>query len=83
MIVGFEVIEVQRNGRSEPYALESLSNGTRIRIGDKDVFLIGSGIHVYEITYRTTRQIGFFENYDELYWNVTGNGWTFAIDGRA
>ena len=80
--VGFEVIEVLRNGRAEPYALESLSNGTRIRIGNKDV-LIGSGIHVYEITYRTTRQLGFFETYDELYWNVTGNGWTFAIDRAA
>ena len=58
--VGFEVIEVLRNGRSEPFGLESLSNGTRIRIGNKDV-LIGSGIHVYEIAYRTTRQLGFFE----------------------
>ena len=32
------------------------------------------------IRYRTTRQIGFFRDYDELYWNATGNGWTFAID---
>lgn len=30
------------------------------------------GRHVYEISYRTTRQIGFFAGYDELYWNVTG-----------
>jgi Predicted membrane protein (DUF2207) N-terminal domain len=29
---------------------------------------------------RTTRQIGFFKNFDELYWNVTGTGWTFPID---
>ena len=39
VIVGFEVLGVKRDGRAEPYALESLSNGTRIRIGDKDVFL--------------------------------------------
>ena len=25
------------------------------------------------------RQIRFFEGHDELYWNVTGNGWDFAI----
>ena len=79
MIVGFDVLEVKRDGRAEPYALEALNNGTRIRIGDKDVFL-DDGLHRYEITYRTTRQIGFFTAYDELYWNVTGNGWTFAID---
>ncbi len=77
--VGFEVTGVERDGRSEPYALESISNGTRIKIGDKDVFL-DDGQHTYEITYRTTRQLGFFPEFDELYWNVTGNGWTFAID---
>lgn len=79
VIVGFTVLGVKRDGRDEPYALESLSNGTRIRIGDKDVFL-DPGRHVYEISYRTTRQIGFFAGYDELYWNVTGNGWTFPIE---
>ena len=79
VIVGFEVLSVMRNGRPEPYVLESLSNGTRVKIGDKDVFLEDAQ-HRYEITYRTTRQIGFFETYDELYWNVTGNGWDFAID---
>ena len=77
--VGFEVLGVTRDGRSEPYALESISNGTRIKIGDADVFLY-NGQHTYEIAYRTTRQLGFFPEFDELYWNVTGNGWTFAID---
>ena len=28
----------------------------------------------------TTRQIGRFDGFDELYWNVTGNGWIFPID---
>ena len=80
--VGFEVLGVRRDGRDEPYAVESLTNGRRIRIGDKDVFL-SSGQHSYEITYRTTRQIGFFDGFDELYWNVTGNGWSFAIEHAA
>jgi hypothetical protein len=79
VIVGFEVLGVTRDGQAEPYALESLSNGVRIRIGDANVFL-ERGEHRYEITYRTTRQIGFFDEYDELYWNVTGNGWPFAIE---
>jgi uncharacterized membrane protein YgcG len=77
--VGFEVLSVWRDGREEPYAVESIGNGKRIRIGDKDVFL-DSGPHTYRIAYRTTRQLGFFERYDELYWNVTGNAWTFAIE---
>ena len=79
VIAGFDVIAVKRDGHAEPYVLEALSNGTRIRIGDKDVFL-DDGPHRYDISYRTTRQIGFFDRYDELYWNVTGNGWDFPID---
>lgn len=76
--VGLDVLEVRRDGRPERFAIETLSNGQRIRIGDKDVYL-DRGPHTYEIAYRTTRQIGFFADFDELYWNVTGNGWTFPI----
>ncbi len=79
VIVGFEVISVTRNGRPEPYRTESYSNGVRTRIGSADVF-IPRGQHTYSIRYRTTRQIGFFEKFDELYWNATGNGWAFTID---
>ena len=45
--------------------------------------LLPRGRHAYAIIYRTARQLGFFEDHDELYWNVNGNGWTFAIDRAA
>ena len=77
--VGFEVLGVKRGGRDESFVVESVSNGKSIRIGEADVFL-EDGAHRYDISYRTTRQLGFFDNFDELYWNVTGNGWTFAIE---
>ncbi len=77
--VGFDVLDVQRDGRDETYSVENISNGRRIKIGNADVFL-RNGEHTYKISYRTTRQIGFFQNFDELYWNVTGNGWTFPIE---
>ncbi len=77
--VPFEMISVQRDGASENYAIETLANGVGIRIGSRDV-LLPHGQHTYTITYRTARQLGFFDTHDELYWNVTGNGWTFAID---
>ena len=54
-----------------------MSNGVRVRIGSADR-LLNTGRHEYVIRYRTTRQIGFFADYDELYWNATGTGWTFA-----
>ena len=77
--VGFEVLSVRRDGADENYRIENIANGKRIRIGSADV-LLDPGPHVYEITYRTTRQLGYFETYDELYWNVTGNSWTFRIE---
>jgi uncharacterized membrane protein YgcG len=77
--VSFDVLGVRRNGAAENYATEALDNGARVRVGRADV-LLPHGSHTYAITYRTTRQLGFFDTHDELYWNVTGNGWTFAID---
>jgi len=79
VVVDFEVQSVTRDGRSENYATENLANGVRIRIGRANQ-LLSSGAHEYVIAYRTSRQIGFFQNFDELYWNATGTGWTFAID---
>lgn len=77
--VGFDVESVERDGRSEPWETERIDNGVRLRIGDADVML-DDGEHLYTIRYRTTRQLGFFSDYDELYWNATGNGWIFPID---
>jgi uncharacterized membrane protein YgcG len=77
--IGFEVLSVQRDGAAESYTTERLENGTRIRIGRADS-LLGAGQHEYVIAYRTTRQIGFFKDCDELYWNATGTGWSFPIE---
>jgi len=76
--VGLDVVSVTRNGTAEPYTTERSSGMIRVRIGSPDVFL-SLGEHTYEITYRSDRQIRFFEGHDELYWNVTGNAWNFAI----
>jgi hypothetical protein len=77
--VGFEVASVTRDGQTENWVTENVSNGVRVRIGRAEVSL-NTGPHEYVIRYRTTRQIGFFPDFDELYWNVTGNGWPFSID---
>lgn len=77
--VGFEVKDVLRDGRKEAYHIEESSNGNKVYIGRKSVHL-KPGTYTYTITYRTDRQLGFFQDFDELYWNVTGNGWSFAID---
>ena len=77
--VDFEVESVLRDERPEPFHTERQSNGVRLYIGNKDVW-ISKGRHTYVITYRTDRQLGYFDGFDELYWNVTGNGWAFPIE---
>jgi len=77
--VPFDVMSVRRNGQPENYALQRQANGVSVRIGNASVML-PYGRHTYEIAYRTNFQVGFFDDHDELYWNVNGNGWTFAMD---
>ncbi len=77
--VGFRVTEVRRDGREEPYKVKDAANGKKIYIGSPEV-LLRPGIYTYSISYETDRQIGFFKDFDELYWNVTGTGWTFPIE---
>ncbi|WP_276118965.1 DUF2207 domain-containing protein [Pararhizobium qamdonense] len=77
--VDFKLISVERDGAAEPYRTENISGGIRIYTGDKDVFL-QDGEHTFQFTYETARQIRFFPDHDELYWNVTGNQWAFPIE---
>lgn len=77
--IQFDVFEVSRDGNSEEYHTENLSNGIRVYFGRSDYFL-PVGEYTYSIKYKTNRQIGYFEKFDELYWNVTGNGWDFLIE---
>jgi hypothetical protein len=76
--VGFQVREVLKDGQPEPYHQERQSNGVRVYIGKSDVSL-SPGEYTYTLLYETDSQIGFFPDHDELYWNVTGNDWTFPI----
>lgn len=79
VVVAFEPVEVLRDGRPEPWFTERLDNGVRLNTGDDSFLRVPADI-TYTLRYRTTRQLGFFERHDELYWNVTGNGWRFAIE---
>jgi len=78
-VVDFDLLHVSRNGNTEPHHTQTTSDGIRIYIGDKNVTLT-PGEYEYRLTYYTNRQLGFFSDHDELYWNVTGNDWAFPID---
>ena len=67
-----------RDGRPEPYHFERYSDFLRIYAGDEDVFL-DVGSYTYVLTYETDRQIRWFDDKPEIFWNVTGNDWIFPI----
>jgi len=75
----FEMQEALLDGVPVPYHQEAQSNGVRTYLGDPNSF-VSRGEHTYTITYRTRHQVAFWDETDELYWNVTGNGWTFPIE---
>jgi len=77
--VGFTFEGATLDGLPVPAAVETIANGVRIKVGDPDK-IVDAGEHSYVLHYRTTRQVGRFDGYDELYWNATGNGWIFPID---
>ena len=78
-VVGFQLLGATRDGAPEESRVQDQLNGKRIYLGDRN-YLLPIGEHVYTISYATTRQLGFFKDHDELFWNVTGNGWAFPIN---
>lgn len=78
-VVGLDVSAATRDGLPEEFRVEDQANGKRIYLGRAN-FLVPPGEHTYTISYATTRQLGFFSDHDELFWNVTGNGWIFPIE---
>ncbi|MCY7354413.1 MAG: DUF2207 domain-containing protein [Lysobacter sp.] len=79
VVVKFEMRDVLRDGRSEPWFTERQSNGVRINTGNDDLLPLPAD-YTYTLRYRTTRQLGFFADHDELYWNAIGTGWAFPIE---
>lgn len=78
--IKFDVTEVLRDDETEPYHTEKKGNGIRLYVGDSNKTL-NQGMYTYTIKYETDRQLGFYEDYDEIYWNAIGNGWNFKIEG--
>ncbi len=77
--VEYEIVSVMRDGNPEPYQVDTDSDHIIVYFGSKSVSL-QPGEYTYTFSYKTSRQIGYFDGYDELYWNVTGNDWTFVIN---
>jgi len=81
-IQDFEIVSVMKNGQPERHHSTGMTDHTRVYIGHKDHY-IPAGNYTYQITYRVRAALLHFQEYDELYWNITGNRWDFYIERAA
>ena len=77
--IAIDVLAVTRNDRPEAFHTQRMSRHLRTYFGRSDRF-IEHGEHTYTFRYRANKMLGFFDEHDELYWNVTGFDWAFPID---
>ncbi|HBE89750.1 MAG: hypothetical protein A3E37_02525 [Candidatus Andersenbacteria bacterium RIFCSPHIGHO2_12_FULL_46_9] len=60
-----------------PFEVSRAGGNLVIKIGDPDAYV--TGVNTYTINYKVAGAMNFFESHDELYWNVTGNGWVVPM----
>jgi uncharacterized membrane protein len=65
------------SGKVWKYQVKKTGHLVTIRIGDAKRYVKGN--QTYVITYEVENAILFFNDHDELYWNVTGNYWKAPI----
>lgn len=53
-------------------------NEWNLKIGDPDKTI--TGVHTYIISYTVKGALSYLKDHDELYWNITGNGWDVPIE---
>lgn len=75
----YTVLNVTRNGFKEPYHVATDLETFKIYIGDEEMYL-PEGTYTYKLTYEVEAQIHSYNDFDEVYWNVTGNYWDFEIE---
>jgi len=77
-VIDINITGVLRDGKKEPYSLNSTGQEIKIKIGNAKKTI--SGEHLYEINYVVKNGIGSnYEDHDEIYWNVTGDQWEIPI----
>nr|MBP6925976.1 DUF2207 domain-containing protein [Candidatus Paceibacterota bacterium] len=66
------------NGIAYRFSTSISKDILNIKIGDPDMLV--SGVQTYVISYQILNTIRYFDDHDEFFWNVTGNGWEIPIE---
>jgi hypothetical protein len=74
-----QFLSVKRDGQKEKYQASYNAEVVEAKIGDPDKTIKFE--HDYEIIYQVKNGIGSnYDDHDEIYWNITGNGWDIPIE---
>lgn len=76
--VNLRILRVLRDNQPIKYTIENVDATKRIYLGSQNITL-QPGSYTFSLTYKMEDQIGFSADYDQLYWNVTGNDWKLPI----
>lgn len=75
--IDIDLLSVLQDGQPAMIDESSWGGDWSVRIGDPNRTITGA--HTYEITYEVERAMLYFDDYDEVYWNVTGFDWDASI----
>lgn len=78
-VTSFELVKAELDGAPTQSNVDMSGGVASIRLGSPNR-LLQRGLHTFTITYRTAGWVAFRGSADELYWNVTGNGWAWPIE---
>ena len=76
--IDLKIVDVLRDGAKD--GLETYRSGDNFSVKIGLAQEVISGSHLYSINYTVARALNYFEDFDELYWNATGNGWKIPIE---
>ena len=72
-----DISVIDGNKNASKFTTNRNKNLLTIKIGDPDKMV--AGIQEYNISYRVWGSISYFDDFDEIYWNTTGNNWQVPI----
>ncbi|MDR1696003.1 MAG: DUF2207 domain-containing protein [Endomicrobium sp.] len=74
-------VSLLKDGAQHPSFAETKGNTFSIYFGGDNY--LPKGVHTYTLAYNMKNVVRSFGDYDEIYWNVTGNDWDFTIESAA
>lgn len=76
---GVKIVSIgNENGSSIQYETIEDAYNIRLKIGDPNRTIVG--VQTYKIRYEVLGILRSFDEYDEIYWNATGNNWGVQIE---